>query len=63
MFDSHLVVIRDKDFKLKLPAFAPIRLLLLTYLLNKIKTHGSESQGQEAAVRNERVSYLHVALL
>ena len=30
----------------------------------KIKTHGSESRGQEeAAVRDERVSYLHVALL
>ena len=29
-----------------------------------IKTHGSESRGQEeAAVRDERVSYLHVALL
>ena len=30
----------------------------------QIKTHGSESRGQEeAAVRDERVSYLHVALL
>ena len=30
----------------------------------KIKTHGSESRGQEeAAVRDERVSYLHVVLL
>ena len=29
-----------------------------------IKTHGSELRGQEeAAVRDERVSYLHVALL
>ena len=29
-----------------------------------IKTHGSESRGQEeAAVRDEQVSYLHVALL
>ena len=29
-----------------------------------IKTHGSESRGQEeAAVCDERVSYLHVALL
>ena len=29
-----------------------------------IKTHGSESRGQEeAVVRDERVSYLHVALL
>ena len=29
-----------------------------------IKTHGSESRGQEeAAVRDERVSYLHIALL
>ena len=29
-----------------------------------IKTHGSELRGQEeAAVRDERVSYLHIALL
>ena len=29
-----------------------------------IKTHGSESRGQdEAAVRDERVSYLHIAPL
>ena len=32
--------------------------------MSGIKTHGSESQGQEeAAVRDKRVSYLHVALL
>ena len=31
---------------------------------NKVKTHGSESRGQEeVAIRDERVSYLHVALL
>ena len=35
-----------------------------TYILPHIKTHGSESRGQEkAAVCDERVSYLHVALL
>ena len=28
-----------------------------------IKTHGSESRGQEAAVCDEQVSYLHVAPL
>ena len=28
-----------------------------------IKTHGSESRGQEEAVRDKRGSYLHVALL
>ena len=29
-----------------------------------IKTHGSELQGQEeAGLRDERVSYLHIALL
>ena len=33
--------------------------ILLLYI---IKTHGSESRGQEeAAVRDERMSYLHVA--
>ena len=32
--------------------------------IHVIKTHGSESRGQqEAAVCGERVSYLHVALL
>ena len=39
---------------------------LTTYIYSilYIKTHGSESRGQEeAAVRDERVSYLHVALL
>ena len=39
---------------------------LPVYKINStfIKTHGSESRGQEeAAVRDERVSYLHVALL
>ena len=36
-----------------------------SYVVSRqIKTHGSESRGQEeAAVRDERVSYLHVALL
>ena len=34
------------------------------YIYIYIKTHGSESRGQEeAAVCDERVSYLHVALL
>ena len=34
------------------------------HLCAMIKTHGSESRGQEeAAIRDERVSYLHVALL
>ena len=34
----------------------------LTYIYIYIKTHGSESRGQEeAAVRDEQVSYLHVA--
>ena len=34
------------------------------FIYMMIKTHGSESRGQEeAAVRDERVSYLHVALL
>ena len=28
-----------------------------------IKTHSSESQGQKEAVRDEQVSYLHIALL
>ena len=33
-------------------------------LKHLIKTHDSESRGQEeAGVRDERVSYLHVALL
>ena len=37
---------------------------LIIILSSDIKTHGSESRGQEeAAVRDERVSYLHVALL
>ena len=35
---------------------------ILRYINQYIKTHGSESRGQEeAAVRDERVSYLHVA--
>ena len=41
-------------------------ILLISRLTDStnIKTHGSESRGQEeAAVRDERVSYLHVALL
>ena len=28
-----------------------------------IKTHDSESQGQEEAIRDEQMGYLHVALL
>ena len=41
------------------------RCVLLTYTESYlIKTHGSESRGQEeAAVRDERASYLHVALM
>ena len=36
----------------------------VVYTCYFIKTHGSESRGQEeTAVRDERVSYLHVALL
>ena len=44
----------------------PQQLQMHHYLQHKhyIKTHGSESRGQEeAAVRDERVSYLHVAPL
>ena len=37
---------------------------IYVFIYIRIKTHGSESRGQEeAAVRDERVSYLHVALL
>ena len=42
----------------------PRRVAKYTVCYGYIKTHGSESRGQEeAAVRDERVSYLHVALL
>ena len=38
--------------------------LIKTHDSDLIKTHDSESQGQEeAAVRDERVSYLHIAPL
>ena len=39
-------------------------LCIKAVLIMSIKTHDSESRGQEeAAVRDERVSYLQVALL
>ena len=42
----------------------PVNSVALSFNTAIIKTHGSESRGQEeAAVRDERVSYLHVALL
>ena len=39
--------------------------LLLSGYLNQVKTHDSESRGQEEAghTRDEQVSYLHVAPL
>ena len=37
--------------------------LILPLSFIYIKTHDSESRGQEAAVRDERVSYLQVAPL
>ena len=41
-----------------------ITVVICPYLQELIKTHDSESQGQEeAAVRDERVSYLQVAPL
>ena len=49
-----------KDLKsnhLGLPAITALNLAV------RIKTRGSESRGQEEALCNERVSYLHVALL
>ena len=47
------------------PKFNPYLLFkFLIYIYIYIKTHDSESRGQEeAAVRDERVSYLQVALL
>ena len=47
------------------PKFNPYLLFkFLIFYHSSIKTHDSESRGQEeAAVRDERVSHLHVALL